>query len=81
MAQRGVSLEEIERTLNDGWAAQDAKAGTFGKIMVFEFGAQWENKFYQQKEVTVYYKIISDGLLPLTIKARYGQNFPREWTL
>ena len=55
MAQRGVSLEEIERTLNDGWAAKDAKVGTLGKVMVFEFSALWENKFYQQKEVPVYY--------------------------
>jgi len=34
MEQRGVTLEEIERTLNEGWDATDAKPGTFGKVFL-----------------------------------------------
>jgi hypothetical protein len=32
MAQRGISPEEIERTLDVGWEATDAKPGTQGKV-------------------------------------------------
>ena len=35
MAQRGVTMEEIERALNEGWEAVDTLPGTQGKIMVF----------------------------------------------
>ena len=31
MAQRGVLREEIQKTLDEGWKAKDAKTGTFGK--------------------------------------------------
>jgi hypothetical protein len=29
MQQRGITRQEIERTLNEGWEATDAKPGTF----------------------------------------------------
>jgi hypothetical protein len=35
MIQRGVTLEELEYTLNKGWDAKDSKSGTFGKTMVY----------------------------------------------
>lgn len=38
--------------------------------------AEWEGQFYQEKEVTVYYKVTDEGLILLTVKARYGQCFP-----
>ncbi len=44
MEQRGVTLEEIERTLNEGWDATDAKPGTFGKVMVFPYCAECMKK-------------------------------------
>ncbi len=75
--QRGVSRQEIERTLNEGGEATDAKPGTLGKVMVFPYEAQWEGQFYQEKEVTVYYKVTDEGFILLTVKARYGQGFPR----
>ncbi len=77
MYQRGVTREEIECTLNEGWEATDAKPGILGKVMVFPYKAEWENQFYQEKEVTVYYKVTDEGLILLTAKARYGQGFPR----
>ena len=77
MHQRGVIREEIERTLNEGWEATDAKPGTLGKVMVFPYQAEWEGQFYQEKEVTVYYKVTDEGLILLTVKARYGRGFPR----
>ncbi len=68
---------EIEQTLNEGWEATDAKPGTSGKSLVFPYETDWEGQFYQEKEVTVYYKVIGEEIILLTVKARYGQGFPR----
>lgn len=77
MHQRGVSLREIEDTINLGWDADDAKGGTLGRVLVFEFGMEWEGRFYQEKGVTVYYKLSDEGIVLLTVKARYGNGFGR----
>ncbi len=53
MEQRGISLNEIETTLNKGFDAQDSKEGTYGKVYVFEYNALWEGTYFEQKEVTV----------------------------
>jgi hypothetical protein len=75
MQQRGVTEQEIERALNEGHEATDAKPGTLGKVVVFPYQAEWEGMFYEQKEVTVYYKIKDGRFVPLTVKARYGRGF------
>jgi hypothetical protein len=77
MVQRGISKEEIERTLNEGWTAGDAKAGTQGKVLVLTYQDQWEGRWYEEKEVSVYYKGVEGSLVLLTVKARYGKDFPR----
>lgn len=77
MGQRGVSRDEIERTLNEGWEASDVKRGTFGKCFVFSSQAEWEGRYYTEKEVTVYYKIVDERVVLLTVKARYGEGFAR----
>jgi len=48
-----------------------------GKVLVFSYGAEWEGRFHDEKEVTVYYKVKDDQIVLLTAKARYGQGFPR----
>jgi Domain of unknown function (DUF4258) len=78
MHQRGVSREEIDRTLGEGWPARDAKPGVLGKVAVFQYGAEWQGSAYAEKEVTVYYKLIQDRMRLITVKARYGSRFPRE---
>ena len=77
MLQRGVTREDIERTLDEGWKARDAKAGTLGKVMVFVFDREWEGRRYKEKEVTVYYKLVGNDVVVLTAKARYGDEFNR----
>ncbi len=77
MLQRGVTLQEIEQTLTSGWEAADAKPGVLGKVMIFQYQAEWEGQFYAEKEVTVYYKIVDGDLVLLTVKTRYGKDFPR----
>ena len=53
MEQRGITKAEIERTLNDGWKAKDAKSGTIGKVFVFLYNRTWQGDLFQEKEVTV----------------------------
>ncbi len=77
MRQRGITRAEIEHTLNEGWEATDAKSGTLGKVFVFPYEEEWEGQFYEEKEVTVYYKLTPEGVVLLTAIARYGSGFPR----
>jgi len=78
MEQRGVLEEEVRETINAGWEASDAKPGTDGRTLVFSYDETWEGTHYDEKEVTVYFKIEEDGLILLTVLARYGSDFPRE---
>jgi hypothetical protein len=75
MLQRGISIKELEETLNKGWDAIDAVEGTAGKVAVFTYNAEWEGNFFEEKEVTVYYKYKGEQFILLTAKARYGKNF------
>jgi hypothetical protein len=77
MSARGVPGADLSDTLQKGWAAADAVEGTRGAVFVFPFGTFWEGKVYEEKEVTVYWKTVADELIVLTVKARYGKNFPR----
>jgi hypothetical protein len=77
MLQRGVTKEELQRTLDEGWEADDAKAGVAGKVFVFPYSAEWEGKTFAEKEVTVYYKLIAGKVVLLTVKARYRRSFPK----
>ncbi len=78
MRQRGVTLEEIERTINNGSQVTDAKPGTLGKVLVFPYEKEWEGSFYAEKEVMVYYKVHGEEHILLTVIARYGQEFSRK---
>jgi hypothetical protein len=64
--------------LNSGWPAEDAKPGTPVTVWVFPYNAEWEEREFPEKEVTVYYRVHSAGLVVLTAKARYGVSFPRK---
>ncbi len=78
MEQRGITRAEIERTLNEGWKAKDAKSGTIGKVFIFPYNRTWQGDLFQEKEVTVYYKVIKEDIVLLTVKARYGKHFRKE---
>ena len=78
MEQRGITRAEIERTLNEGWKAKDAKSETIGKVFIFPYNRTWQGDLFQEKEVTVYYKVIKEDIVLLTVKARYGKHFRKE---
>lgn len=65
MLQRGISTAEIEETINKGGNAGDVKEGTMGKVFIFPYDAEWEGKFFEEKEVTVYYKYKAERLILL----------------
>ena len=75
MSQRGITMEEIEKVLNEGLEATDTKPGTIGKVFVFLYNGIWEGKLFEEKEVSVYYKLVNDTMVLLTVKARYGKGF------
>jgi hypothetical protein len=75
MNERGITKAEIETVLNKGKPAQEAKPGTYGKFYVFTFQGYWESQFYEEKEVTVFYKQKKDKIILLTVIARYGKDF------
>jgi len=77
MQQRGITVDEIQETLDKGWAAEDVRVGTYGKVFIFIYGKEWEGVTYEEKEVTVYYKIKAERMIILTAKARYGKGFDR----
>jgi hypothetical protein len=78
MQQRGVTFEEVRQAMAEGWDAAESKPGTFGKFMVFGYNTYWEGFYYQEKEVTVYYKQQEgNNVTLLTVIVRYGQNFYR----
>lgn len=77
MLQRGITKEEIELTLNEGWTADDAIVGTQGSTFVFKYEGMGEGTRYKEKEVTEYFKYVEGKLVLLTAKARYGSSFGR----
>lgn len=77
MEQRGITRQEIDRTVNEGWEAINAKVGTLGTVMVFPYEREWEGTFYESKEVTVYFKLVDQRTILLTVKAHYGRDFPQ----
>jgi len=38
--------------------------------MVFPYEAEWEGRFYEEKEVMPYYRVSGEGIVLLTAKAR-----------
>ena len=73
MSERGVTKEEIEETMREGKGVADAKPGTLGKVFVIPYNSTWENKFFEEKEITVYYKIVEGKTVLLTVVAKYGK--------
>jgi len=66
--QRGISLDEIETTLNKGRYADDAQEGTAGKVFIFPYNAEWEginNKIKRLKRMAYGYRDVKYFLLKI----------------
>jgi len=53
----------------------EPKPGTLGKVFVFVYNRIWEGKLFEEKEVSVYYRLVNNRVSLLTVKARYGKGF------
>lgn len=51
MLQRGITSQNIERTLNQGWDTSETKPGTLGRVFVFPYEAEWEGRFYEERRL------------------------------
>ena len=70
MAERGVSLEEIEETVKNG-ETFDAKFDRDGFRKNFNYEKEWRGKFYTVKQVEVYAVKEENGFLVITIISKY----------
>jgi len=77
MLEHGVSEEEVLFVFEQGWPCGNAHPGRDCRTWVFEFNSQRGRRRYAEKEVTVYFKEVNSDDILLTVKARYGQGFPR----
>ena len=77
MAQRGITRQEVERTLAEGRAVSDARPGSQGKVLVHRYDGEGLGRFYEEKEVTVYHRMSGEELVVLTAIARYGSGLER----
>jgi hypothetical protein len=77
MNRRGVNASEVDETFERGWPCGDARSGVECRTRVFVYDAEWEGRWYAEKEVTVYFKYDDGELVWITAKARYGSGFPR----
>lgn len=73
MEERDISLNEINEVIEKGSRIKDAKPGTQGKSYIFTYRKEWCGKYYEEKEVTVHYKIRDNKIILLTVKARFGK--------
>jgi hypothetical protein len=77
MFRRGVTAHEVDETLTNGWPCSDARGEAECRVQVFPFEADWEGRWFAEKEVTVYFKYHRSELIFVTLKTRYGSGFPR----
>jgi hypothetical protein len=75
--KRGVTEHEIRETISDGISIP-AKQGRFAKSLVFSFQANYNNVFYEEKKVEVYYVIEHEIIITVTVYAFYGKFLENE---
>jgi hypothetical protein len=74
---RGISVAEVEEVLRVGWPGGKPRPGNSAVVHVFGYEAEWNGRWFAEKEVTVYFKETDEGRMVLTAMARYGDGFPR----
>ena len=75
--KRGVTEDEIRDTITNGISIP-AKQERFAKSMIFAFQAMYNNIFYKEKKVEVYYVIEQEIIITVTVYAFYGKFLENE---
>ena len=74
LALRVVSHGEVLETLASG-VPGEAHSGREARVRVFPFHAQWEGRFYDEKQVRVIFREEAGDVIVVSVIARYGR-FP-----
>ena len=70
--ERGTKEEEIIDVINTGLQIP-GKHGRRGKVKVYEFKENRNNRYYEQKRVEVFYTIEADKIITVTVYVFYGK--------
>lgn len=70
MEERGVSMEEVERTISEG-EQFSAKHGRTGFRRNFNIPIMWQGKQYANKQVEVFAVMEENRWVIVTVIARY----------
>ena len=70
--ERGASEDEIKDVLQTGFDIP-AKYGKLGKAKIFQFTQRRRNRYYEQKRVEVFYAIVDNKLVTVTVYVFYGK--------
>lgn len=71
-AERGASSEEIIDVITNGRPIP-AKYGRLGKSKIFNFNQTRLGRFYEQKQIEVFFAIEGDAIVTATVYVFYGK--------
>ncbi len=67
----GATEEEIDVTIRTG-KDLNSESGRLGKTKTFPFNGEWDNSFYEQKKIDVYFSVENKLITALTVDVFYG---------
>jgi hypothetical protein len=70
--ERGASEEQIIETLTSGRPII-AEGKRFGKVKTFDFHNLWKGKYYDEKQLIVYYITEGETITTITVYVYYGK--------
>lgn len=72
LKKRGTTEQEIIETLRHGFDIP-GKYGRLGKVKVFTFNSIYNEKYYQEKKLEVYYIIELEKIITVTVYVFFGK--------
>jgi hypothetical protein len=69
--ERGTDENEIIDVINTGFSIP-AKYDRLGKAKIYSFQKQRHGKFYNQKRVEIFYTIVENRVITVTVYVFYG---------
>ena len=70
--ERGTNEKEIIDVINTGFSIP-AKYNRLGKAKIYSFQKQRQGKFYNQKRVEIFYTIVENRVITVTVYVFYGK--------
>lgn len=70
--ERGTNENEIVEVIRTGFPIF-AKYKREGRAKVYDFNQKWQNNYYEQKRVEVFYVVEEDFIVTVTVYVFYGK--------